>query len=80
MTEDVAHNVATAADPIDSTEGSYDIPVSTPLGPRTVTVFTGLEALMRALPFGVVWMNAECPASTRFLSCLPLETIGHLRP
>ena len=73
MTEDVAHNVATAADPIGSTEGSYDIPVSTPLGPRTVTVFTGARSSHESTP---IWGGVDECGMPRFNTFFELPAPG----
>ena len=80
MTEDVAPDVATAAVPADSSEHSYDIPVSTPLGPGTVTVFTGARSSHESIP---VWGGVDESGMSRFTTSFnfpPLKILGRLRP
>ena len=73
MTEDVAPDVATAADPVDSSEHSYDIPVSTPLGPGTVTAFTGARSLHESIP---VWGGVDESGMPRFNTSFELPAPG----
>ena len=79
MTEDVAHDVSIAADPVDSNEHSYDdIPVSTPtpLGPGAVAIFTGARASHESIP---VWGGVHESGMPRFNTSFELPAPGDSR-
>ena len=74
MTEDVAHDVSIAADPVDSKEHTYDdIPVSTPLGPGAVAIFTGPRASHESIP---VWGGVHESGMPRFNTSFELPAPG----